>query len=145
MAVNLIIARSSGGANIQDRLINDQIGINHGEVTNNVTTLEEIFFISHTGTNLIQNLKVFLDGLAELLEWADANTGDGLLIDADNDENFESNIKTGLGDSLVNAISLGDINPGAEKIIRIKIKIPIEESDAGVRNFNLKFDYDFTI
>ena len=145
MAVNLIIARSSNGANIQDRLINDQIGINHGEVTNNVTTLEEIFFISHTGTELIQNLKVYLSGLAELLEWADDNSGDGLLIDVDNDQTFESNIKTGVGDSLATAINLGDINPAAEKIIRVKIKIPTGESEEGVRNFNLKFNYDFTI
>ena len=145
MAVDLIISRSSSGVNIQDRLINDQIGINHGEVTNNITSLEEIFFIRHTGTALIENLIVFMDGLAELLEWADTNAGDGLLLDIDNDQTFESNIKTGVGDSLANAINLGDINPGAEKIIRIKIKIPTGESDVGVRNFNLKYRYDFTI
>lgn len=145
MAVDLIISRSSSGVNIQDRLINDQIGINHGEVTNNITSLEEIFFIRHTGTALIENLKVFMDGLTELLEWADDNAGDGLLLDIDNDQTFESNIKTGVGDSLANAINLGDINPGAEKIIRIKIKIPTGESDVGVRNFNLKYRYDFTI
>ena len=145
MAVDLIISRSSSGVNIQDRLINDQIGINHGEVTNNITSLEEIFFIRHTGTALIENLIVFMDGLAELLEWADTNAGDGLLLDIDNDQTFESNIKTGVGDSLANAINLGDINPGAEKIIRIKIKIPTGESDVGARNFNLKYRYDFTI
>ena len=145
MAVDLIISRSSSGVNIQDKLINDQIGINHGEVTNNITSLEEIFFIRHTGTALIENLIVFMDGLAELLEWADTNAGDGLLLDIDNDQTFESNIKTGVGDSLANAINLGDINPGAEKIIRIKIKIPTGESDVGVRNFNLKYRYDFTI
>ena len=145
MAVNLIISRVSSGANIQDRLINDQIGINHGEVTNNVTTLEEIFYISHTGTALIENLKVYLDGLAELLQWADDNVGDGLLIDTNNDQTFDSNIKTGLGDSLANAISLGDINPGAEKIIIVKIKVPTGENIPGVRNFNLKYNYDFTI
>lgn len=145
MAVDLIISRSSSGVNIQDKLINDQIGINHGEVTNNITSLEEIFFIRHTGTALIENLKVFMDGLTELLEWADDNAGDGLLLDIDNDQTFESNIKTGVGDSLANAINLGDINPGAEKIIRIKIKIPTGESDVGVRNFNLKYRYDFTI
>ena len=145
MAVSLIISRVSGGDNIEDSLINDQVGINHGEVTNNVTTLEEIFYISHTGTELIENLKVYLDGLSELLDWADANAGDGLLIDADNDQNFESNIKTGVGDSLANAISLGDINPGAEKIIRVKIKIPTGESNPGVRNFPLKYNYDATI
>lgn len=145
MAVNLIIARSSSGANIQDRLINDQLGINHGEVTNNVTTLEEVFFISHTGTNLIENLKLYLNGLAELLEWADDNAGDGLLIDTNNDLTFDVNIKTGIGDSLANAINLGDINPGAEKIIRVKIKVPTGEATEGVRNFNLKARYDFTI
>jgi len=145
MAVNLIISRVAGGANIKDRLVNDQTGINHGEVTNNVTTLEEIFYISHTGTELIEDLKLYLDGLAELLEWADANAGDGLLIDSDNDQNYESNVKTGLGDSLANAIDLGDINPAEEKIIRVKIKVPTGESVPGVRNFNLKFNYDFTI
>jgi len=145
MPVNLIISRVSGGANIQDRLINDQVGINHGEVTNNITTLEETFFIRHTGTALIENLKVYLEGLAELLEWADDNAGDGLLIDANNDQTFESNIKTGLGDSLANAISLGDINPAEEKIIRVKIKIPTGEAIEGVRKFNLKYNYDFTI
>lgn len=145
MAVDLIISRSSSGVNIQDRLINDQIGINHGEITNNVTTLEEIFYIRHTGTELIENLKVYVDGLAELLTWADTNAGDGLLIDADNNQTYEANVKTGLGDSLANAISLGDINPGAEKIIRVKIKIPTGEAVVGVRNFNLKYNYDFTI
>lgn len=145
MSVDLIISRNSGGVNIQDRLINDQYGINHGEVTNNVATLEEIFYIRHTGTALIENLKVYLDGLSELLAWADTNAGDGLLIDSDNDENFESNIKTGLGDSLVNAINLGDINPAEEKIIRVKIKVPSGENIVGVRNFNLKYNYDFTI
>lgn len=145
MAVNLIIARSSNGVNIQDRLINDQIGINHGEVTNNVTTLEEIFFISHTGINLIENLKVFLDGLVELLEWADTNAGDGLLIDTNNDLTFDVNIKTGIGDSLANAINLGNIDPGAEKIIRVKIKVPTGEATEGVRNFNLKANYAATI
>ena len=139
MPVNLIISRSSSGANIQDRLTNDEIGINHGEVTNNVTTLEETFFIRHTGTELIENLKVYMDGLSELLEWADAKAG------ADNDQTFESNIKTGVGDSLANAISLGDINPAEEKIIRVKIKIPTGESIEGVRKFNLKYNYDFTI
>ena len=38
MAVDLIISRNSSGANIQDRLVNHQTGINHGEVTNNVTS-----------------------------------------------------------------------------------------------------------
>lgn len=145
MAVDLIVSRSSSGVNIQDRLINDQIGINHGEVTNNVTTLEEIFFIRHTGVNLIQNLKVYMDGLSELLGWADSNAGDGLLIDIDNDQIFESNIKTGTGDSLINAINLGNINTAEEKIIRVKIKVPTAESVSGIRNFNLKFNYDFTI
>ena len=144
MPVNLIISRSSSGANIQDRLTNDEIGINHGEVTNNVTTLEETFFIRHTGTELIENLKVYMDGLSELLEWADAKAGDGLLIDADNDQTFESNIKTGVGDSLANAISLGDINPAEEKIIRVKIKITTGESTEGVRKFNLNYNYNFT-
>ena len=145
MAVNLIISRSSSGANIQDRLINDQIGINHGEVTNNVTTLEETLFIRHTGTELIENLSIHLDGLSELLQWADDNAGDGLLIDTNNDLNFDVNIKTGIGDSLANAINLGDINPGVEKIIRVKIKIPTGESTEGVRNFNLKANYAATI
>ena len=145
MPVNLIISRVSSGANIQDRLINDQIGINHGEVTNNVTTLEEIFYISHTGTELIANLKLYLDGLAELLSWADANAGDGLLIDSNNDLTYDSNIKTGLGDSLANAINLGDIDPGVEKIIRVKIKVPTGEGISAVRNFNFKANYDATI
>lgn len=145
MAVDLIISRNSSGVNIQDRLINDQLGVNHGEVTNNITTLEEIFYIRHTGTALIQNLKVYLDGLAELLTWADVNAGDGLLIDADNDQTYESNIKTGVGDTLATAIVLGDINPAEEKIIRVKIKIPSGESVEGIRNFNLKYDYDSTI
>lgn len=145
MPVDLIISRSSSGANIQDRLINDQLGINHGEVTNNVTTLEEIFYIRHTGTALIENLKVYLEGLSELLTWADDNAGDGLLIDSDNDQTYESNVKTGVGDSLANAINLGDINPAEEKIIRVKIKVPSGESSEGVRNFNLKFNYDNTI
>jgi len=145
MPVDLIISRNSSGQNIQDRLINDQLGINHGEVTNNVTSLEEIFYIRHTGTALIENLKVYLDGLAELLAWADANAGDGLLIDADNDQTYEANIKTGVGDSLANAINIGDINPAEEKIIRVKIKVPSGESTIGARNFNLKYNYDFTI
>lgn len=145
MAVDLIISRNSGGVNIQDRLINDQVGINHGEVTNNVTTLEELFFIRHTGIALIQNLKVYMDGLAELLEWSDNNAEDGLLIDANNNEIYEFNIKTGIGDSLANAINLGDINPAEEKIIRVKIKVPSGENIEGVRNFNLKYNYDFTI
>lgn len=144
MAVDLIISRSSSGADIKDRLINDQIGINHGEVTNNVTTLEEIFFIRHTGVNPITDLKVFIQGLAELLEWADDNVGDGLLLDVNNDSTFESNFKTGQGDTLANAITLGDINPSEEKVIRVKIKIPGGETDAGVRNFNLNFNFDFT-
>ena len=145
MPVDLIISRNSSGQNIQDRLINDQVGINHGEVTNNVTSLEEIFYIRHTGTELIENLKVYMDGLSELLEWADANAGDGLLIDSNNDQNFDSNIKTGVGDSLANAIDIGDINPAEEKIIRVKIKVPSGESTIGARNFNLKFNYDNTI
>ena len=145
MAVDLIISRSPNGANIQDRLINHQLGTNHGEVTNNISSLEEIFYIRHTGTALIQNLKIYMDGLAELLAWADANAGDGLLVDADNNQTFEANIKTGLGDTLATAINLGDINPAEEKIIRVKIKIPSGETLEGVRNFNLKYNYDFTI
>ena len=145
MAVDLIISRNSSGANIQDRLVNDQTGINHGEVTNNVTTLEEIFYISHTGTELIENVKIYMDGLAELLEWADANAGDGLLIDADNDEVYEVNVKTGSVDSLGTAINIGTINPAEEKVIRVKIKTPSGEDTIGARNFNLKFNYDYTI
>lgn len=145
MAVDLIISRNSSGANIQDRLINDQTGINHGEVTNNVTTLEEIFYIRHTGTELIENLKVYMDGLAELIEWADANAGDGVLIDADNDGIYEVNIKTGAGDTLVSAINLGTINPAEEKVIRVKIQVPSGEDTIGARNFNLKYNYDYTI
>ena len=30
-----------------------------------------------------------MDGLTELLEWADDNAGDGLLLDIDNDQTFE--------------------------------------------------------
>jgi len=143
--VDLIIARSSSGANIKDRLIDDQVGINHGEVTNNVTTLEETFYISHTGTELIDNLKIYIDGLAELLAWADANAGAGVLVDADNDGIYEVNIKTGIGDSLVTAINIGTINPVEEKIIKVKINIPATVATIGARNFNLKCNYDYTI
>jgi len=139
-----IISRSSSDLEIKDRLINNQIGINHGEVTNNITTLEEIFFIRHDGINPIQNLKIFLDGLSEILQWADDNAGDGLLLDTNNNGTFDVNFKTGIGDSLVNAINLGDINPAEEKIIVIKIKVPSGESNEGIRNFNLKYNFDFT-
>lgn len=142
--VNLIISRSSSGAQIRDRLINDQIGTNHGEVTNNVTTLEELFFIRHDGVDPIQNLKVFLDGLLEILQWADSNAGDGLLLDTNNNGTFDVNFKTGVGDSLVNAINLGDINPAEEKVIVVKINVPSGESNEGIRNFNLNYNFDFT-
>ncbi len=144
MAVDLTISRSSSGANIQDHLTNDQRGINHGDVTNNVITLEEIFYIRHNGTNLITDLKIYLDGLAEILQWADANAGDGLLLDSNNDNTFDINFKTGVGDSLANAINIGNINPLEEKIIVVKIKVPAGESNEGIRNFNLKFNFDFT-
>lgn len=144
MAVDLTISRSSSGANIQDHLSDDQRGINHGDVTNNVTTLEEIFYIRHNGSNPVTDLKLYLDGLAEILQWANDNAGDGLLLDSNNDDTFETNFKTGVGDSLVNAINLGDINPLEEKIIKVKIKVPGGESNEGIRNFNLKFDFDFT-
>lgn len=145
MSVDLIISRVSNAKAISDKLVNDEVGINHGEVTNNVETLEEIFYIRHNGTAEITNLKVYLDGLSELLEWSGANSGDGLLLDANNDEVFETNFITGVGDSLANAIVLGDLNVAEEKIIRIKIKVPGNEDTEGVRKFNLNFDFDYTV
>jgi LEA14-like dessication related protein len=144
MAGVLKISRSSDGKQIKDKLDADQIGINHGEVTNNVTTLEEVFYISHDGVSPITNVKFYIDGLAEILSWADANAGDGLVIDTNNDDTFDINIKTGVGDTLGTAINLTDINPAEEKVIKVKIKVPAGESDVGIRNFNLKFNYDFT-
>ena len=145
MAVDLIISRVSEGSNIQDKLVDDAVGINHGEVANNIETLEEVYYIRHNGTAGITDLKVYLDGLPELIEWSDANLGDGLLMDVDNDENFETNFISGIGDTLANAIPLGDVNVGEEKIIRVKIKVPGSESVEGVRKFNLNFDFDYTV
>ena len=144
MAGVLTISRSSGGKQIKDRLQNDQKGINHGEITNNVTTLEEIFFITHDGVSPINKLKMYVDGIAEVITWADDNANDGILVDTNNDDNFDVNVKTGIGDTLGTAIALSDINPAEEKVIKIKIKTPSGENNIGIRNFNLKFNYDFT-
>jgi hypothetical protein len=144
MAGVLTISRSSGGKQIKDSLQNDLKGINHGEVTNNVTTLEEIFYITHDGVSPITNVKMYIDGLAEVLAWADSNANDGIVIDTNNDDTFDTNIKTGVGDSLANAIVLTDINAAEEKVIKVKIKVPGGENTAGIRNFNLKFNYDYT-
>ena len=141
----LIIARVSSGTAIKDKLIDDESGINHGEVTNNVSTLEEIFYIRHDYTVQIDAVVLYISDLVELLEWADANAGDGLLLDLDNDGVFETNIITGVGDSLANALLLGAINVGEEKIIRVKINVPAGEDTVGVRKFNLNFNYDYTV
>ena len=116
--VDLIISRSSLGIDIKDKLTDNEIGINHGEITNNAITLEEVFYIRHNGTSHIDNLKLYLSNLSELLTWADTTTGDGLLLDSDNDDVFETNFLTGVGDSLANAITLGTINATEEKIIK---------------------------
>jgi hypothetical protein len=144
MSVSLTVARSSGGSQIKDKLANDQIGINHGEVTNNVETLEEIFYLTHDGLNAITDLKLYIEGLSEIIQWADDNANDGILLDSNNDGVYNFNIKTGLGDTLANAINLGNINSGEEKIIKVKIKVPSGEYTVGIRNFYLKFNYDFT-
>lgn len=144
MAVNLIISRSSSGSNIADNLTNDELGLNHGNVNTNVTTLEEIIYIRHDAINAITDLKLYIDNLLELLGWGDADSNCGLLIDTNNDNIFNLNFKTGQGDSLVNAINLGDINPSEEKVIKLKIKVPGDEDAPGTRKFNLHFNFDFT-
>lgn len=145
MAVNLVISRVQGGKEIKDKLVNDEVGINHGEVANNVTTLEEFFYLRHDGTAEITNLKAYLDGSVELLEWADANSGDGLVLDANNDDVFETNFATGVGDNVSNAVVIGSINVGEEKVIRVKIKVPGAEDTEGIRKFNLNFNFDYTV
>lgn len=145
MSVDLIISRTTNGSNIQDKLIDSQVGINHGEVTNNVESLEEVWYIRHNGTEDINNLKVYLENLPELLEWADSFEGFGLLLDVDDDGEFAVNFKTGVGDILANAIDLGNIVAATEKIISIKIKVPGNEDTVGIRNFDLQFNFDYTI
>lgn len=142
---NLVISRVSTGSAIKDKLTEGDVGLNHGDVSTAATTLEEILYIRHDdAVNPITDLKLYIDNLSEILSWADAVVNDGLLLDTDNDGNFDVSIKTGIGDSLVNAINLGAINPGEEKVIRLKIKVPTSVSATGVRKFNTNFEFDFT-
>jgi hypothetical protein len=144
MSGNITISRSSNGDQVKDGLHGDLKGINHGEVTNNVTTLEEVFYISHDGVSPITDVILFIDDLSELIAWSDLTAGDGLLVDTNNDGNFDVNIKSGSGNSLIDSIFLGDINSGEEKVIRFKIKVPSSDVSVGVRNFNLNFNFDYT-
>jgi len=145
MAVKLTVSRSSLGSAIADNLSDDELGLNHGSVDTNVTTLEEVLYIRHDDSiNPITDLKIYIENLAELLEWGDANSNEGLLIDTDNNGLFDLNFKTGQGDSVTNAINLGDINPSEEKVIRLKIKVPGDEDEPGIRKFNKHFNFDFT-
>lgn len=145
MAVNLIISRVSEGEAIKDKLANSELGLNHGETCNNITTLNEKLFIRHNGTEKITDLKLYVSNLAELLEWSDAISNDGLLIDLDNDEVFETNVKTGVADTDSNSILIGDLEPAEETIIRLKIKVPSSELEVGIRKFNLNFNFDYTV
>lgn len=142
--VNVIISRSSSGDNIEDFLTNSEVGLNHGEVSTNANTLEEIIYIRHDSLNAITDVKLYIDGLSELLDWGNADANDGLLVDIDNDGSYDFNFKAGQGDSLVNGISIGDINSGQEKTIRLKINVPSSESTEGIRKFNLNLGYDYT-
>lgn len=143
-AVNVIVSRSSSGSEIQDNLSESEVGLNHGDVPTNSNTLEEILYISHDSLNTITDIKIYIDNLAELLVWGDANNSDGLLIDTDNNGIYDLNFKTGQGDALVNGINIGNVNSGQEKVIRLKINIPGSEDTEGIRKFNLNFTYDYT-
>ena len=144
MSVNLVVARISLGEDVSDKLFDDDYGLNHGDVTNNMSTLEEILYLRHDDPNPITDVKLHIDGLAELLQMADTDPSYGLLMDTDNDSVYDSVFKTGQGDSLPNAINLGSIAPSSEKIIRVKINVPSTVNVAGVRSFNLNFNFDYT-
>jgi len=138
---NIDISRYSNGLKFQDKLSEGSKGLNHGTITNGSETLEEIFFIRHDSLNNLTNIKLYIDNLSEIINWADTTEGDGILLDLDNDNIYETNISSILGSSLATAINLPDINTLSEKVIRIKIKVPESVSTIGVRHFNFKLEY----
>lgn len=144
MAVALTVSRNSSGVDISDFLIEDEKGINHGSVNTNYNTLEEVLYIRHDGVNPITGLAIYVENASELLGWADADNSKGLQIDIDNDGNYDTSFRTGVGDSVGTAISLGDLNPGQEKVVRLKIEVPSSVSTPGTRKFNTRFTYEYT-
>lgn len=145
MAVELTVSRSSSGAEIQDFLSEGEKGLNHGNVATNTNTLEEVLYITHDGTEQITGLAIYIENATELLEWADVDVTKGLLADTDNDGVYDYTFKTGVGDGLGTAIALGDLAPATEKVIRLKIVVPGDEDEEGIRKFDIKFDYTYTI
>ena len=144
MAGIITISRESSGPAIEDFLSDNDKGLNHGDVVTKATTLEEIIYIRHDGLSPITNLGIYIENNSELIGWGDANSAEGLLIDIDNNGTFDANFKTGVGDSISNAIVLGSINSGQEKIIRLKVTGPGSVASTGIKKFDLRFDFDFT-